>query len=174
MMLNHRDNVRPSVAIAEKHPVEARRELSLQNFIILIALTFCLAFAACMPAEAPEQLRFTPGAPVVVTENTFRAERFTLRYPDGWRIVTGPAEAPQFATFVSPDNCAIILVAVGSAEPITSPDCADADFQTERREITLDTLTLTIAGSAPSAQWETFEREYERLANSVQSATQRG
>lgn len=125
-------------------------------------------FAACTPAETPEQLRFTPGAPVVVTQNTFMTDEFSLRYPDGWRIVTGPADAPQAFTFVSPDNCAIILVAVGSAEPIISQDCPDADFQTIHREITLDDLSLTVAGSAPDEQWESFESAFEFVVHSIQ------
>lgn len=140
---------------------------------MFVALTICLTFTACIPAATPEQLHFTPGAPIVVTPNTFATDAFSLRYPDGWRIVTGPAEAPQVATFVSPDNCAIILVAIGSTQPITSPDCPDTDFQSTSREITLGTLHITIAGSAPAAQWETFEHDFEQLASSVQPASQR-
>ena len=125
------------------------------------------ALAACTPAETPEQLTFTPGAPIVVTQNTFTTDDFSLRYPDGWRIVTGPADAPQVFTFVSPDNCAIILVAVGVTQPINSPDCPDADFQTTRREITLDNTLLTVAGSAPDTQWETFLPQFELVASTL-------
>lgn len=149
--------------------IGARRALPLRDILILATSIYCLALAACTPAETPEQLHFTPGAPIVVTQNTFMTDGFSLRYPDGWRIVTGPADAPQVFTFVSPDNCAIILVAVGSTEPITSPDCADAHFQTTRREITLDALTLTIAGSAPAAQWEAFLPHFELVAATLRS-----
>jgi hypothetical protein len=157
--------------VGESHERAEGSPSPVWKFIILIALTLGLAFTACLPAATPEQLRFTPGAPVVVTQNTFTAEGFSLRYPDGWRIVTGPADAPLVVTFVSPDNCAIILVAIGSAEPINSPDCPEANFQTTRRQITLGTLLLTIAGSAPTAQWETFESAFERLVSSVQSSS---
>jgi hypothetical protein len=137
--------------------------------MLILAISIC----ACTPAETPEQLSFTPGAPFIVTENTFTTNDFSLRYPDGWRIVTGPADAPQVITFVSPDNCAIILVAIGSTEPITSPDCADVNFQTIHRQVTIDDLLLTVAGSAPDAHWEVFETTFEAFARSVQPASPR-
>ena len=134
------------------------------GYAILLSI---FALAACTPADTPDQLHFTPGAPIVVTQNTFATENFSLRYPDGWRIVTGPADAPQVFTFVSPDNCAIILVAVGVTQPINSPDCADVDFQTTRREITLGNRLLTVAGSAPDVQWETFLPQFELVASTL-------
>lgn len=99
----------------------------------------------------------------------FTTDDFSLRYPDGWRIVTAPASAPQVFTFVSPDNCALILVAVGSAQPINSPDCPNVDFQTTRREVTLDNVLLTVAGSAPDTQWEAFLPQFELVASTLQS-----
>jgi hypothetical protein len=148
----------------------AGRGLSL---LIFVAFIYCFAITACSPAEVPEHLQFTPGAPIVVTQNTFATDDFSLRYPDGWRIVTGPADAPQVSTFVSPDNCAIILVAIGSAQPVTSPDCLDAVFQTTRREITLDNLRLTVAGSAPDTQWDKFESTFDSFARSILPASPR-
>jgi hypothetical protein len=126
-----------------------------------------LLFISCTPAATPDHLNFTPGSPVVVTQNTYAIEGFSLQYPDGWRIVTGPAEASQTVTFVSPDNCSIIVVAAGNTEPFTSSDCANMEFQTTRREITLNEQIVTIAGSAPTAQWRAFLPQFERVVASV-------
>jgi hypothetical protein len=107
---------------------------------------------------------------VTVTQNTFAGNGFSLVYPDGWRIITGQADRPQTAAFVSPDNCSIILVATASVEPMLSPDCPDQEFETTSREVALNARTLTLAGSAPAEQWETFLRQFEQVASSVQSS----
>jgi hypothetical protein len=135
----------------------------------LILLFVILVLAACAPAATPASVHFTPGPAVVVSDNTFAAEDYALHYPAGWRIVTGQADAPQTTTFVSPDNCAIILVSGDSIEPITSRDCADVEFESVRQAVTLETLTLTVAGSAPSDQWAAFLPQFERLIASVQA-----
>jgi hypothetical protein len=131
-------------------------------------LVVFLLLTACTPAETPENLHFTPGPAVVVSENTFTAEGYTLHFPEGWRIVTGQADVPQTSTFVSPDSCSIILVSLSPINPVTSRDCGDLEFQTITQEVTLDSLALTIAGSAPAEQWDTFLPRFERLIASVE------
>lgn len=133
-------------------------------------ILLCALFAACAPAAAPEHLRYTPGPAVVITGNTFTGDGYTLQFPDGWRIVTGQADLPPTITFVSPDNCSIILAAVGSIEPITSPDCAGEEFQTIQREAAIGTRRLTLAGSAPVSQWDQFSVQVEQVVASVRAS----
>lgn len=136
---------------------------------IALVILWCGLFAACAPAAAPEHLRYTPGPAVVISGNTFTGDGYTLQFPDGWRIVTGQADLPPTITFVSPDNCSIILVAAGSIEPVTSPDCAGEEFQTASRGVTLDAFTLTIAGSAPVSQWNQFSAQFEQVVASLRA-----
>jgi hypothetical protein len=135
-----------------------------------MAILLYFILSACAPAATPEHLTFTPGPPAVVAGTTFTGVGFRLEYPEGWRIVTGQADVPQTAAFISPDNCSIILVAVGSVEPITSPDCADEEFQTSSRALNLGAITVTVAGSAPTTQWDTFLPQFEEVASSVESS----
>lgn len=152
--------LKPRTANRTRHAVSLR-------FAACLAL---LWFAGCIPATTPDNLSFTPGSPVIVSDGTFTAADFSLRYPDGWRILNGAADAPQTVTFVSPDNCSIILVAVGSADAITSQDCGDVEFQSIEREISLPAVTITVAGSAPIEQWDAFLPQFEQMVATVQQS----
>ena len=144
--------------------VGARYIVPLPAFLVVFLL-----LAACAPAQVPPSLRFTPGPAVVIAGNTLLADTYSLRFPHDWRIVTGQADLPQTATFVSPDNCSIIQVSVSPIDPIVSRDCGDLEFQTTTQDIPLDTFTLTVAGSAPAEQWEAFLTQFERLIASVET-----
>lgn len=140
--------------------------------LCLFALAlFC--FAACAPAPTPASLQNTPGPAVVVAGSTFTTDHFAVDFPDGWRIVTGPADFPQTATFVSPDNCALILIAVGDAEPVTSRDCGDIAFQTIQQDVQVGATTIAAAGSAPADQWETFQIIFDQVVASLRESPQR-
>lgn len=130
-----------------------------------------LLFAACTPAQTPALLGSTPGAAVVVTEDTYRSDLFTVRYPAGWRVITSQAGDPPTVTFVSPDNCALIVV---STSPITEPPesnaCTDQDVQSTVRNLTLGSVHLTVVGSAPTSQFDAFLTHFEQVAASLESA----
>lgn len=130
-----------------------------------------LIFAACTPAQTPSILGSTPGAAVVVTGNTYRNDLFTLRYPAGWRVITSQAGVPPTVTFVSPDNCALIVV---STAPLTeSPEsntCTDQNVQSAVRNLTLGSVHLAVVGSAPTDQFDTFLTHFEQVAASLEAA----
>ena len=60
--------------------------------------------AACVPANTPLQLAYTPGPAVIVTDDVYESDAFTVHYPSGWRVVTGAADAPTSVVFVAPDE----------------------------------------------------------------------
>ncbi len=71
--------------------------------------------AGCVPADVPPQLAFTPGPAVIVDAARYQSTFLSVRVPQGWRIVTAPAEQPDFVIFVAPDNDALMQF---SARPI--------------------------------------------------------
>lgn len=77
----------------------------------------------CVPADVPPQLAFTAGPPVQVTDQTYSTELFTVDYPAGWRIITAPAESPDFVTFAAPDDRAVIILSLETIESL--PALAD-------------------------------------------------
>jgi hypothetical protein len=137
------------------------------------SLTRCVAVlvllvAACgpiVPATTPPQLKFTPGPAVVVTDRTYETRAFTVRYPSGWRVVTGAADQPISVVFVAPDEVSTITVQAGYLNNTTF----DEAFQTDVRGITLgDGTVVTAIGRAPVERWATFGPVFEMVIASVQ------
>ncbi|NDJ62306.1 MAG: hypothetical protein GYB67_14360 [Chloroflexi bacterium] len=135
---------------------------------ILIGLVAGISAAGCIPARTPDNLGATAGPPVVVTDTLYRGAAFSAYYPRGWRVITSAASAPPTVTFVAPDDCALLLISAGPvAEPPISPVCPAADIRTTQQIISLDERTITLAGSAPAADWSRFEMVAAQVAASV-------
>jgi hypothetical protein len=127
-----------------------------------------LLFAACIPAQTPAILDATPGAGAVVTDDTYRTDAFSLRYPSGWRVITSQAGVPPSVTFVAAGDCALILVSsVPIEQPPKSSTCTQPDVQTTTRTVALESGEIALAGSAPATEWEAFLVAFESVAASV-------
>jgi hypothetical protein len=139
----------------------------LSAFALCVSVSLGFTFlTACVPARVPDQLGHTPGPAVIVTDRVFDAGIFRVRYPAGWRIVTGEALFPVAVIFVAPDAKTTIKLQVGAAD---NPSPPDAQFQTVVRRISLtDSTTITLIGSAPSGEWAAFMPIFEQVAASVQ------
>ena len=124
-----------------------------------------LVFSACAPAaETPPNLAATPGEAVIVTRDTYANDRFSVSYPTGWRVITSPAGAPPSVTLVAPGNCQLIEIAAAPIDPApTAPACDQPDI----RPLTRTIGQISIAGSAPAAEWEGFASAFEHIAASL-------
>jgi len=132
---------------------------------ILFALGLVL-LAACIPAETPPQLAYTPGPAVVVTDRVYESSVFTVRYPSGWRVVTGAADAPPSVVFVAPDEVSTITLQTGTLEAAT---LAEPGFRAELRGIELaDGTRITAIARAPETAWETFLPVFEAVVATVE------
>ena len=78
-----------------------------------------LVAAACVPAQTPPQLAFTPGEPLVITDQQLDFGSFRLTYPTGWRVITGAAEASPALLLAAPDDAA--LISISPHEQTTPP-----------------------------------------------------
>lgn len=106
-----------------------------------------LLLAACgslAPAATPAHLEHTPGPPVILTGSIYDAGVFSLRYPSGWRIVTGAASSPAWVGFVSPDEDAVLVFSAAPLDDVPRPPALEADAQavTDQRSIQLGEITL--------------------------------
>ncbi len=125
-------------------------------------------FAGCMPVEKPPQLTFTPGTPFVLTGEVFDAGAFQVRYPAGWRVISGQASAPPSVIFAAPGDTALIMFAVGNIE--TPPTLStDMEMRSETRPIELGDMTMTAYGTAPAAEWDSFMQTFEGVLASLES-----
>ncbi len=145
----------------------AKSDWLIRRFGVLIGLT-TLLIGACIPAEVSPILSATPGEAVIVTNNVYENDHFSLTYPTGWRVITSPADAPPGVTLVAPGDCALIVVAAAPVEPPTVPEaCTQEDILSETRDLTFDSMTVALAGSAPLSAWGDFLVAFERVAGSV-------
>ena len=127
----------------------------------------CVLLAACIPAKVPSNLDDTPGPAVVVSDHTFENSQFTVRYPDGWRVVTSEAQAPPSVIFVAPDDVATIQLMVG---PLENANFNDPKVQVDVRSVTLDgDLQITAILSAPPALWDKYVVQFERVLGSIKA-----
>jgi len=130
-------------------------------------LVVCIIFAGCIPAHEPDNLRNTPGAPVVVDGDLYQGAGFSAKVPNGWRVITGEAQAPQSVIFVAPDGKTLIHLIAGEAD---SKAVTVANQRNEITPITLaDGAVVTAAFSSPYSTWESYLPDFDRVRDSLSS-----
>lgn len=126
-----------------------------------------LLLSACIPATVPDNLDDTPGPPVVVNNDVYEGTVFTAHIPDGWRVITGEAQAPQSVIFVAPDDKTLIRLILGEVE---LEAVALADQRTEVYPVTLaDGTIVTAVFSSPALSWAIYWEQFEMVRDSVSS-----
>lgn len=129
-----------------------------------------LILAACSPPQTPEQLNFTPGAPITITDDRYVTGAFSVRYPPGWRVITTPAEAPPGAIFAAPDNAALIVLSIS---PIgTPPELANVPAErvaVEGDEVALGQITVYAALVADRDIIDTLKEDFTLVIESIKA-----
>lgn len=127
----------------------------------------CILVTACIPAHEPDNLRNTPGAPVVIDNNTYSGAVFSATIPAGWRVITGEAQAPQSVIFVSPDGKTLIRLIEGKVDEAA---VTVADQRNEMVPVTLANATLvTAVFSSPYSTWASYYPAFEQVRDSLSS-----
>jgi hypothetical protein len=137
--------------------------LRLRHFAPLRYVLLFLLFSACIPAQTPPQLAFTPGAPASITDELFTNSAFSVRYPSGWRVVTGAADAPPSVTFVAADEVSTITL---QTNPPDEPE-RDPAYRIESRTLSLEGMQVYVMARVPVQDWPRFQSIFERLLASV-------
>lgn len=139
------------------------------GYWVFFALISGFIMGACsplVPATTPPQLDHTPGAFVIVTEDTFDGGIFRVDYPSSWRIVkTSIAGAENLqVVFVSPDDHAITLTQVDSVSAMTNEN---------EQFITLDNgVVIQVIVAVSEENILLFEEQANRLIGSVRAANE--
>lgn len=120
--------------------------------------------AACVPASTPPQLEFTAGPPVMVDDDRYTAADFSVRVPQGWRVITAPAEQPDFVLFAAPDNRALMRFSSRLLEPLPALDALPTDQQ---MSFEVQTSTVYAALRADRAQIDALFPLFERIQESI-------
>lgn len=148
---------------------DLKRKTLLNSLWLCVSVSLCYIFVlcSCIPAQTPPQLAFTPGAPAVITDELFTNSAFSVRYPTGWRVVTGAADAPPSVTFVAADDVSTItLTAADPGEPERDPA-----FRVETRQLSLEGRRIYVVARVPVQDWPRFQPTFERLLASVKPAS---
>ncbi len=142
--------------------------------MMFLSLLFISLFVACgpiVPATVPAQLSQTAGPPVVITERTYTSIAFELTYPDGWRVISSPANAAPWVVLTSPDGQAVITIGVDAADTEVSPpgvDDAATPQHVAESVFFQDGTSITAAFSADSAVYDDLLPTFERVVQSLQ------
>ncbi|MDX2137584.1 MAG: hypothetical protein SF123_05770 [Chloroflexota bacterium] len=129
-----------------------------------LALVLCVA---CVPAQVPPQLAQTPGASVVIADERYQSDVFSVAIPEGWRVVTSEVQAPLTVTLVAPDDCALIIISTAALEDMPRSPACEGETRTDLRTLTLNGVRLWVGGSAAATGWLAFVRVYERSYASI-------
>ena len=153
-----------------------RHRGSQRGFILCILCVSVLSIfvSACgelAPVTPAPQLAWTPGPPVIVTDDFIQTAAFTLHYPRGWRVITGEAAAPVSIIIVAPDDTRIMQFSAAPIDPDTAPPPIlppETPAQTDFRSVTLpDGVTVYAYASAASDDWEAFLPIFEGATASL-------
>ncbi len=113
-----------------------------------------ILLGACVPAQLPPQLAYTPGPPLVVDAQQIETEQFTAWVPAGWEVVTSAAASPQSVILIAPDAFALIMLGGDGAQtPVLQ---VDGKISTVQRRLTLDNSTSVVAVLLTAADNETL------------------
>jgi hypothetical protein len=133
--------------------------MSYLRYIVLSLLIG--ACAPIVPATTPPQLKHTPGAFVVVTDDTFDAGVFRVDYPQSWRVVKTSIASTSLiqVVFVAPDESSITL---------TQTETVSDSISNTERFITLDNgvIVQVIIKPAKDAD-DTFNDLADQLISSI-------
>lgn len=129
--------------------------------VLLLIVTAC---APLVPATTPPQLQHTPGAFVIVDEESYDAGTFCVDYPDGWRVVKlNTAGQPAHVVFAAPDDRATLQLSV---QPLPAQDDTTARYE-RRDEIALGQTSVFLMGSTQPEHHERFDALYERVRATI-------
>lgn len=133
---------------------------------VFIVIGMIVLGAACVPAQVPPQLAYTPGPPLIVAVQQIETEQFTAWLPPGWEVVTSAAASPQSVILISPDSVALIMLGGDGAQtPVLQ---VDGEVSTVQRRITLDNNISIIAVMLSSAEQEAlYLSVFEQVVNSL-------
>lgn len=140
----------------------------------LVVCCCVVIFAACsplIPATTPPQLRHTPGAYVVIDDQTMEIGVFQVGYPAGWRVVKNSiaASASVSVVFVSPDDTMTIYISVVSV-PCESPTPTPGNI-TRYDVIQAQAGDYAcITGTAPENQEDEFQAAWEQVIESLRNS----
>ncbi|MFN8527953.1 MAG: hypothetical protein U0670_05020 [Anaerolineae bacterium] len=128
-----------------------RRSASLiQRWGAVLLIAGCAA--GCIPARTPAVLDATAGSPVQVTGDRVTTTAFSAAYPQGWRVILGPADQPPFVTMAAPDNCTVVTVSTVMPDSMpTLPDSCAIPVTTEQDTRTIDGTTLYVSSASSDA-----------------------
>jgi hypothetical protein len=135
----------------------------------LYCLALLLCLFACVPAQVPPQLAQTPGASVVIANERYQSDVFSVAIPEGWRVVTSEAQAPLTVTLVAPDDCALIIISTAALDNVPRSLACEGETRTELRTLALDSVQLWVGGSAAAAEWGTFVEIFASTYSSITS-----
>ncbi|MCU0497025.1 MAG: hypothetical protein MUF87_06700 [Anaerolineae bacterium] len=122
---------------------EVRRSFKLVWMIVIGWM--CVA---CIPANAPPQLSFTPGPPIVIANQWYNTEQYRLRYPVGWRVITSAADQVPSVILAAPGNEALIIISHQNIihPPTLSDTLTETQVQVRRQAGDVQAVLVTIEG----------------------------
>jgi hypothetical protein len=132
--------------------------------IILILATACGKLA---PATVPAQLAQTPGPPVMISDGVYRSTAFEVAVPVDWEVVTSPAFSSPWVVFISPEEDAVIVVAVDEADTDVMPPQPAGQTQYRVEPVRLDNGQTVYAALITSAE---HNDDYESMYNALQAS----
>ncbi|MFW5772079.1 MAG: hypothetical protein ACOCZH_02060 [Phototrophicaceae bacterium] len=144
--------------------------LCVRLFALVYIVMLLSACGQIAPPQTPAQLDHTPGPPVTVTEHRVTTTAFTVTYPPGWEAISAAAFQQPGVIFVSPDEAAVIGVAVDPRDISTLEPPAPSDGLLRYDTLTVDLpdgTTVTALLSAPDARWLDFAPLFADLVESI-------
>lgn len=140
------------------------------SLVTIFSLLLFLFLAACTPYATPAFLANTPASSFTVDEgaNRYSNDQFSVIYPEGWRVISNPADAP-FRVIFAADDCHVIVITATEAQRFT-PNC-DVPVQDSQEQITVDEMTLMVQTIAPEAEAVALAPTFQAVIASLRSIT---
>ncbi len=136
---------------------------------VFVVFALCLlgGCASLAPMQSPPQLSATPGPAFIITADRYVTTAFTVWYPADWRVVSSPAFAEPHVYFISPDEQAVIALALDEDDIREAlPPLTPGELRRAREIINGgDVVALMIA---PEDGFDAYDAVFQRMIQSVE------
>jgi hypothetical protein len=134
---------------------------------IACALLLCALLAACVPSAPVPQLTATAGPSFVVSDGRYQSDQISIVVPQGWRVISGPADGTLRVILVPSGDDALLLISDQPIEQPPTPPNATADMRHTYDQIDSGGRILYVYYTAPADDLDARVAEFMAVLDSI-------
>ena len=108
---------------------------------------------------------------VIMTETHYQNHMFSVRRPNGWRVITTPHTSAQGVIFSAADDRALVYITLPQWHEALRPANISSDSQLRqlKQEVQINHIVLTVYAAASVTDWPQIEMLLAQIIASLKT-----